>query len=67
MVGWFIAQAASIGPELEKGAASGVLTPAAAFVHYDLFRLAERQVSPRSGWLLGYAKPPVYNTQPSNS
>ncbi|GGT69793.1 hypothetical protein GCM10010207_80290 [Streptomyces atratus] len=28
---------------------------------YGLFRLAEKHVSPRFGWLLGYAKPPVYD------
>ncbi|MFE5089471.1 hypothetical protein ACFRCI_03535 [Streptomyces sp. NPDC056638] len=65
-VGWVIAQAAAIGLQLNDGAVSGVLTPIAVFAYYGLFRLAEKHVSPRFGWLLGYAKPPVYDLRPTN-
>ncbi|MFE7395182.1 hypothetical protein [Streptomyces sp. NPDC057557] len=64
--GWLIAQAAVIGLQLDEGAVSGILTPVAVFTYYGLFRLAEKHISPRLGWLLGYAKPPVYDTQPLN-
>ena len=60
LVGWLVSVAAAKGLDLDAGAVSGVLTPVVIFAYYVLFRLAERYVSPRFGWLLGYAKPPEY-------
>lgn len=58
--GWLIALAAAHGLDLDVGAASGLLTPAATFAYYGAFRLAETHLSPRFGWLLGYTRPPKY-------
>ncbi|GAA3304831.1 hypothetical protein [Streptomyces cinereospinus] len=59
-VGWLVAVALRHGLDLDAAAVSGVLTPAVIFVYYGVFRFAEEHVSPRFGWLLGYARPPKY-------
>ena len=61
LAGWLVALAARHGLGLDAQALSGVLTPLAAFCYYAVFRLAEQYVSPRWGWLLGYARPPQYD------
>ncbi|MEU2857598.1 hypothetical protein ABZ672_04095 [Streptomyces mirabilis] len=60
LVGWLVALAARHGLNLDAQALSGVLIPLAAFCYYAVFRLAEHYVSPKFGWLLGYAWPPQY-------
>ncbi|MFB7742481.1 hypothetical protein [Streptomyces sp. NPDC056132] len=59
-VGWLIALALRHGIDLDATALTGVLTPLVTFAYYAVFRLAEEHVSPRFGWLLGYARPPKY-------
>lgn len=59
-VGWLLAMSTSYGLHLDSVAVAGVLTPVATFVYYGVFRFAEEHVSPRFGWLLGYARPPKY-------
>ncbi|MFC7870752.1 hypothetical protein ACFUS2_06255 [[Kitasatospora] papulosa] len=59
-VGWLVAVALRHGLDLDATAVSGVLTPVVIFVYYGVFRFAEEHVSPRFGWLLGYARPPKY-------
>ncbi|WP_324787010.1 hypothetical protein [Streptomyces sp. H51] len=61
LVGWLVALAAEHGLHLDAQALSQVLIPAAAFCYYAVFRLAEHYVSPKWGWLLGYARPPQYD------
>ncbi|MDX2849277.1 hypothetical protein PV342_12560 [Streptomyces sp. PA03-3a] len=61
LVAWLVALAARYGLDLDAQAVSGVLTPLAAFCYYAVFRLAEQYVSPKFGWLLGYARPPQYD------
>ncbi|MFH8771995.1 hypothetical protein [Streptomyces sp. NPDC017958] len=61
LIGWLVALAARHGLGLDAQALNGVLTPMAAFCYYAVFRLAEQYVSPRWGWLLGYARPPQYD------
>ncbi|GAA2084401.1 hypothetical protein GCM10009759_03400 [Kitasatospora saccharophila] len=60
LVGWLVAVAARYGLNIDPGALDGVLAPTVGFGYYAVFRLAEHLVSPRWGWLLGYAKPPAY-------
>ncbi|GAA1161836.1 hypothetical protein F4556_005066 [Kitasatospora gansuensis] len=60
LVGWLVVTAARYGLDLDPTALAGVLLPVVSFAYYALFRLAEHFVSPRWGWLLGYAKPPAY-------
>ncbi|WP_033819776.1 hypothetical protein [Kitasatospora sp. MBT63] len=60
LVGWLVTLAAGHGLDLDPSALSGVLIPAVGFVYYALFRLAEEHLSPKFGWLLGYARPPHY-------
>ncbi|MEU3215960.1 hypothetical protein [Streptomyces sp. NPDC006971] len=59
-VGWLVAVPLRHGLDLDATAVSDVLTPAVIFVYYGVFRFAEEHVSPRFGWLLGYARPPKY-------
>ncbi|WP_328434853.1 hypothetical protein [Streptomyces sp. NBC_00425] len=59
-VGWLIAVGLRYGLRLDETAVTGVLTPVATFAYYGVFRLAEEHLSPRFGWLLGYARPPQY-------
>ncbi|MFD3456840.1 hypothetical protein ACFWVC_32275 [Streptomyces sp. NPDC058691] len=61
LVGWLVALAARRGLDLDAEALAGVLSPLAAFCYYAVFRLAEQHVSPKFGWLLGYARPPKYD------
>ncbi|MFG2022296.1 hypothetical protein [Streptomyces sp. NPDC048825] len=63
-VGWLVAVGLRYGLYLDETAVTGVLTPIATFTYYGLFRLAEEYVSPRFGWLLGYARPPKYESTP---
>ncbi|MFJ9710839.1 hypothetical protein [Streptomyces sp. NPDC101234] len=59
-VGWLVALALRHGLALDAAAVTGVLTPVVTFAYYGVFRLAEEHLSPRFGWLLGYARPPKY-------
>jgi hypothetical protein len=59
-VGWLVAVAFRHGLDLDAAAVTGVLTPVATFSYYGVFRFAEEHLSPRFGWLLGYARPPRY-------
>lgn len=60
LVGWLFALSTRYGLELDSTALTGVLTPVCIFVYYAVFRLAEKYLSPRFGWLLGFARPPEY-------
>ncbi|MET7480486.1 hypothetical protein ABZT17_39975 [Streptomyces sp. NPDC005648] len=60
--GWLVAVALRHGLALDAAAVTGVLTPVATFAYYGVFRLAEEHLSPRYGWLLGYSRPPKYET-----
>ncbi|MEU3559651.1 hypothetical protein [Kitasatospora sp. NPDC006786] len=60
LVGWLVAAAARYGLDLDATALAGVLVPLVSFIYYAVFRAAEHYLSPRWGWLLGYAKPPAY-------
>ncbi|TQE30864.1 hypothetical protein Sipo8835_23005 [Streptomyces ipomoeae] len=60
VVGWLVAVALRHGLDLDAAAVTGVLTPVAGFAYYGVFRLAEQHLSPRFGWLLGFARPPQY-------
>ncbi|MFD5425361.1 hypothetical protein [Streptomyces sp. NPDC127084] len=60
MAGWLVAVALRYGLDLDATALASVLTPIAIFVYYGVFRFAEENLSPRFGWLLGYARPPKY-------
>ncbi|MFJ4684699.1 hypothetical protein [Streptomyces sp. NPDC088789] len=61
--GWLVALGLQYGLYLDESAVTGVLTPAAIVAYYGVFRLAEEHLSPRFGWLLGYARPPEYEKQ----
>ncbi|MEU1449238.1 hypothetical protein [Streptomyces mirabilis] len=63
-VGWLAAVALRHGLDVDATAPSGVLTPVAIFSYYGVFRIAEEHISPRFGWLLGYARPPKYENAP---
>ncbi|WP_406200025.1 hypothetical protein OH807_18415 [Kitasatospora sp. NBC_01560] len=60
LVGWLVALAGRYGLDLDPGAVADVLAPVAGFLYYALFRFAEERISPKFGWLLGYARPPQY-------
>ncbi|MEU8919525.1 hypothetical protein AB0D10_01140 [Kitasatospora sp. NPDC048545] len=60
LVGWLVALAARYGLDLDPAALAGVVAPLASFAYYAVFRVAEVYLSPRWGWLLGYARPPQY-------
>lgn len=64
VVGWLVAVALHHGLDLDGAAVTGVLTPVITFLYYLVFRLAEAHLSPRFGWLLGYARPPRYESTP---
>lgn len=51
------------GLDHDGTAVTGALAPVATFITYGVFRFAEAHVSPRTGWLLGYARPPKLITR----
>ncbi|REE61455.1 hypothetical protein BX257_4033 [Streptomyces sp. 3212.3] len=64
--GWLIAQAARFGLHLDGPTVVSALTSDFAAAYYVVFRWAELRVSPRFGWLLGYAAPPQYADAPAH-
>ncbi|MFJ7422721.1 hypothetical protein ACIQXD_29580 [Streptomyces uncialis] len=60
LAGLLITEAAALGLDLDPGAAEHAVTLGVVVAYYTLFRWAEQRLSPRFGWLLGYAKPPSY-------
>jgi hypothetical protein len=58
------------GIKLDQTTTAGLiafLTGATATIYYVLARILEHYVSLKFGWLLGYAKPPVYAVTPTAS
>ncbi|MEV4557212.1 hypothetical protein AB0K51_09455 [Kitasatospora sp. NPDC049285] len=62
LAGWLVALAAKYGLGLDPAALSGLLTAVVGFVYFAVFRVAEEHLSSKFGWLLGYARPPKYDT-----
>ncbi|MFJ4939014.1 hypothetical protein ACIP8U_34830 [Streptomyces pseudovenezuelae] len=62
VAGWLVAVALRHGLDLDVTAVTGILTPVATFAYYGVFRFAEENLSPWFGWLLGYARPPQYES-----
>ncbi|MFB7424754.1 hypothetical protein ACFC0K_15925 [Streptomyces hydrogenans] len=58
--GWLITQALRLGVTIEPGPVESLVTGAFAALYYAAFRFAELKLSPRLGWLLGWARPPEY-------
>lgn len=60
VIGWFVTAGITLDPEFEPAL---IIAITAAFqgVYYIAVRLFEKYVSPKFGWLLGLAKPPVYD------
>lgn len=65
VAGWLIAQAARVGLHLDGPTVVSALTSDFAAAYYVVFRWAELRLSPRFGWLLGYAAPPQYVAPPA--
>ncbi|WP_406515587.1 hypothetical protein OH809_24985 [Streptomyces sp. NBC_00873] len=60
LAGWLITQALRLGVHLDGTVLVSLETSAFAGAYYLVFRWAELHLSPRFGWLLGYAQPPQY-------
>ncbi|MGW4691013.1 hypothetical protein ACWEO1_01335 [Kitasatospora cineracea] len=60
LAGWLVTLGAKYGLGLDPAALSGLLTAVVGFVYFAVFRFAEEHLSPKFGWLLGYARPPAY-------
>lgn len=61
IIGWFVTVGIDLDPEFAPTLII-VITGAFQGVYYLVVRLFEKYVSPKFGWLLGLAKPPVYET-----
>ncbi|UXN31025.1 hypothetical protein [Glutamicibacter sp. M10] len=57
VLGWFTAVNIPVDPEFE-GALTVLLTLLLTTAYYVAVRLFETYISPKIGWLLGYAKTP---------
>lgn len=57
VLGWFTAVNVPVDPEFE-GALTVLLTLLLTTAYYVAVRLFETYISPKLGWLLGYAKSP---------
>jgi len=57
VLGWFASVNISIDPEFE-GHLTTLLTALLTVIYYVAVRLFETYISPKVGWLLGYAKTP---------
>jgi hypothetical protein len=62
LVGTVAAWLAHAGIGVDSAAATAWLGGAFSSAYYALFRVLEAHVSPRWGWLLGLARPPVYSS-----
>lgn len=62
VIGWFVAAGITLDKEFES-ALTLVLMGVFQALYYLAVRLLEMYVNPRFGWLLGIAKPPVYDKQ----
>ncbi|MGW3657193.1 hypothetical protein ACWD6R_16530 [Streptomyces sp. NPDC005151] len=60
LAGWLITQAVRLGVHLDGTVLVSLLASGFAGAYYLVFRWAELHISPRFGWLLGYAAPPKY-------
>ena len=58
--GWLITQALGLGVHLDSAELASLLTAGFSGGYYAVFRWAEVHLSPKFGWLLGYAAPPQY-------
>ncbi len=66
-VGAVVTWLATKGMTLDDNTVQGLiafLTGVSTAVYYLVVRLAEKYLSPKFGWLLGYAKMPVYTVKP---
>lgn len=61
VVGWVAYGAVKLGVTVNGEAANSVAQTLVTGAVYTVVRTLEDKVSPMFGWLLGYAKPPVYN------
>jgi hypothetical protein len=62
IAGWIITQLVNIGIPVDDefgGAINSLLVVVFSAVYYLLVRIFETYISPRFGWLLGYAKAPA--------
>lgn len=57
VLGWFTAVNIPVDPEFE-GTLTTLLTAVLTAAYYVAVRLFETYISPKLGWLLGYAKSP---------
>lgn len=69
LVGVFAAWLATKGLKLDENTVGGLvafLTGLFTVLYYLLVRVFEKYVSPKFGWLLGYAHMPRYTVKPTN-
>lgn len=57
VLGWFASANLPLDPEFE-GALTALITLLLTMAYYVAVRLFETYISPKIGWLLGYAKSP---------
>lgn len=62
VVGGLLAALAEAGLDLPEGLATEVVTTVVITLYYAVVRLLEEHVAPAWGWLLGYARPPKYDS-----
>lgn len=63
VLGWFASANLPLDPEFE-GALTALITLLLTMAYYVAVRLFETYISPKIGWLLGYAKSPdSYSTE----
>jgi hypothetical protein len=60
LVGFFGAQTAKYGLDIDEASLESFLVLSFGTVYYAVSRFMEQHVSKRWGWLLGYAKQPLY-------
>lgn len=64
VVGWLVSIGITLDPEFEV-ALTSALTGLFGAVYYVIVRVLEVHVTPKLGWLLGYAKQPIAYTPES--
>lgn len=60
VVGFLVVQAARLGIDLDETSVMSALTIAVGTVYHAVVRLLEEHLSPRWGWLIGFAAKPDY-------
>jgi len=67
LVGFIVSQAARVGLHIDEASLESFLVLSFGTLYYGVGRFMEQRLGKRWGWLLGYAKQPLYTRRRPSS